>query len=177
MRTKTLQTEPVKLVISLACLLCATALNAAQLVTVTDPSRHPAAGGNGDSALPLISPDGRFVLFTSSADNLVSANTNAPMPSAALAQLNVFLRDRSNAVTTLVSVNLSGTNGGNGDSLPSGLSTNGRYVLFESSASDLVVGDTKAHRMFLCAIWSQGSQYPSVSAQAVTCATAPREAR
>ena len=56
--------------------------------------------------------------------------------------MNVFLRDRTNATTTLVSVNLTGTNGGNGDSLPAGLSTDGRYVLFESSASDLVADDT-----------------------------------
>jgi Tol biopolymer transport system component len=56
--------------------------------------------------------------------------------------MNVFLRDRTNATTTLVSVNLTGTNGGNGDSVPAGLSTDGRYVLFESSASDLVPGDT-----------------------------------
>ena len=56
--------------------------------------------------------------------------------------MNVFLRDRTNATTTLVSIKLTGTNGGNGDSTPAGLSTDGRYVLFESSASDLVLGDT-----------------------------------
>ena len=137
-----LKAEPSSLPIALACLLWATLLHAAQLVTVPDPSSHPAADGNGDSALPLISPDGRFVLFTSSVDNFAPASTDAPSPSGPLARLNVFLRDRSNAVTTLVSVNLTGTNGGNGDSLPACLSIAGRYVLFESSASDLVVGDT-----------------------------------
>ncbi len=43
---------------------------------------------------------------------------------------------------SLVSVNSTGTGGGNGDSLPVDLSTNGRYAVFESSASDLVPGDT-----------------------------------
>ena len=54
----------------------------------------------------------------------------------------MFLRDRTNGTTTLVSVNLTGTGGGNGDSLPAALSANGRYACFESSASDLVPGDT-----------------------------------
>jgi Tol biopolymer transport system component len=142
MKIKTLNKEPSRLLISLTCLLCATVLHAAQLVTVPDPSHHLAAGGNGDSALPLVSHDGRFVLFSSSADNLSSANTNAPLPSEAAAQLNVFLRDRSNAVTALVSVNLAGTGGGNYASFPAGISTNGRYVLLETSASNLVAGDT-----------------------------------
>jgi Tol biopolymer transport system component len=142
MKTKTINTKPSRLLISLTCLLGATVLHAAELVTVRNPSHPPAAGGNGDSALPLVSHDGRFVLFSSSADNLSSANTNAPLPSAAVAPFNVFLRDRSNAVTALVSVNLTGAGGGNYGSFPAGISTNGRYVLMETSASNLVAGDT-----------------------------------
>src|SRR6185437_2636522 len=38
--------------------------------------------------------------------------------------------------------NQSGTGGGNGDSFPTGISTNGQFALFESSASDLVANDT-----------------------------------
>src|SRR5262249_16421586 len=57
------------------------------------------------------------------------------------AHLNVFVRDRTNGTTTLASVNLNGI-AGNGNSLPVGISTNGRYALFESTASDLVSGDT-----------------------------------
>ena len=93
--------------------------------------------------MPLPSADGRFVLFTSDANNLVVASNNAaPAVSGLLPPLNAYLRDRSNAVTTLISVNLAGTNGGNGDSYAVGISTNGRYVLFETSASDLIAGDT-----------------------------------
>ena len=99
--------------------------------------------GNGDSSSPLPSADGRFVLFTSDANNLVVASNNAaPAVSGLLPPLNAYLRDRSNAVTTLVTVNLAGTNGGNGDSYAVGISTNGHYVLFETSASDLIAGDT-----------------------------------
>jgi Tol biopolymer transport system component len=81
------------------------------------------------------------VLFASTAQNLVAAASNAPTSSPHPVWFNVFLRDRTNGTTTLVSVNLAGT-GGNGYSLPVTLSTNGQYALFVSSASDLVPADT-----------------------------------
>src|ERR1035437_5116689 len=113
-----------------------------QLVSVLDPSQGPPAGGSGDSWAPIISPDGRYVLFASTANNLVLTSNANPIPALCFQRLNVFLRDRTNGTTTLASVNLSGTAGGNGDSLPSAVSTNGLYAVFESSASDLVAGDT-----------------------------------
>jgi Tol biopolymer transport system component len=143
MKTKIFKPRPGRLVILLSCLLCATLLQGAQLVTVRNSSLPAAPGGNGDSSLPLPSADGRFVLFTSVANNLVIAsNTAAPAVSGLLPPLNAYLRDRSNAATTLISVNLAGTNGGNGDSYAVGISTNGRYVLFVTSASDLIPGDS-----------------------------------
>jgi Tol biopolymer transport system component len=113
-----------------------------QLVSALDPLQAPPAGGGGDSWSPIFSPDARFVLFASTANNLVLTSNANPIPASFPPIFNVFLRDRTNATTTLVSVNLSGTAGGNGDSTPSGLSANGRYVLFESSASDLFAHDT-----------------------------------
>jgi Tol biopolymer transport system component len=102
----------------------------------------PPAGGGGDSVSPLVSPDGRYVLFSSTANNLVLTTNNIPIPIAPFPSFNVHLRDRASNTTTLVSVNLAGTGGGNGDSVPMGISTNARYALFESTASDLVAGDT-----------------------------------
>jgi Tol biopolymer transport system component len=90
----------------------------------------------------VLSADGRYVLFASTANNLTLTASNAPIPSPFPASLNVFVRDRTNATTRLVSVNLTGLAGGDGDSLPADISTNGRYVAFESSAGDLVAGDT-----------------------------------
>ena len=143
MKTKILEPKPGRLLILLSFLLCATLLQGAQLVTVRNSSLPAAPGGNGDSSLPLPSADGRFVLFTSVANNLVVASNNAaPAVSGLLPPLNAYLRDRSNAATTLISVNLAGTNGGNGDSYAVGISTNGRYVLFVTSASDLIPGDS-----------------------------------
>jgi len=82
------------------------------------------------------------VLFASTANIFVMFTNDIPMPARFPASFNVFLRDRTNGTTTLVSVNLSGIAGGNGDSLPLGLSTNGQYAVFESGASDLVARDT-----------------------------------
>jgi hypothetical protein len=112
-----------------------------QLVSQRGASPAP-AGGSGDSWGAIISPDGRFVLFASTANNLVLTTNGTALPIAGAPGLNVFLRDRTNGTTTLVSANLNGTGGGNGDSIPTGLSTNGQFVCFESSASDLVAGDT-----------------------------------
>jgi hypothetical protein len=113
-----------------------------QLLSVPDPGQVTADSGSGDSLTPIISADGRYVLFASTANNLVVIGTNTPIPAVAPAPLNVYLRDRISATTTLVSVNSTGTGGGNDNSWPVALSTNGQFVLFESAASNLVSGDT-----------------------------------
>ena len=92
--------------------------------------------------MPVISPDGRYLLFASTACNLLLTTNGSPIEAPAIPTFNVYLRDRTNGTTVLVSANLAGTGGGNGDSIPVGLSTNGHYAVFESSASDLVAGDT-----------------------------------
>jgi hypothetical protein len=156
MKTKILNPKPGRLLLTLPCLLCAVLLQAAQLVTVRNPSLPTLPGGNGNSSLPLPSADGRFVLFTSDANNLVVASNNAaPAVSDLLLPPNAYLRDRNNALTTLISVNLAGNNGGNGDSYALGISTNGRYVLFVTSASDLISGDTNnASDVLLRDLWA-----------------------
>lgn len=113
-----------------------------QPVSIPSPNQIPSAGGNRDSCLPVLSEDGRFVLFASTANNLVLASNNIPIPSLVPARFNVYLRDRTNQTTVLVSRSTNGVAGGNGDSFPVALSTNGQFALFESSASNLVAGDT-----------------------------------
>jgi hypothetical protein len=75
------------------------------------------------------------VLFLSSANDLVIGDNNQ-------AGTDLFLRDRTSNTTVLVSANYLGTGGGNNSSSGGVISTNGRYVVFESMASDLVPGDT-----------------------------------
>jgi Tol biopolymer transport system component len=96
------------------------------------------AGASGDSVAPVVSSDGRYVLFGSDAQNITS---NSVPGGRALGNVNVYLRDRVTRQTTLVSVNAANTASGSGDSSPSALSDDNRYVLFESFASDLVSGD------------------------------------
>jgi Tol biopolymer transport system component len=122
--------------------LTVTAGSSFQLVSATGPEFGPTAGGGGDSYLSVISRDGRYVLFGSTANNLVTLGTNRPLPAVIPAPINVFLRDRVKGSTVLVSINFDGIGGGDADSVPIGVSTNGRYALFESSASNLVAGDT-----------------------------------
>lgn len=137
-------------------------------------------GGAGDGATQLgdvdISADGRYVVFSSTATNLVPGDTNGT--------LDVFLRDRVGGTTTFLSADsyharisddgstivfesVAGvfaldratmapelisvsTTGGNGDGFSFGcasdLSNDGRFVTFTSEATNLVPDDTNLTR-------------------------------
>jgi len=88
---------------------------------------------NNDSDSPAISGDGRYVAFSSDATDLVSGDTNGC--------LDVFLKDLATGLITLVSADSAGA-AANGDSSEPAVSDDGRYVVFTSSASNLVSGDT-----------------------------------
>lgn len=88
--------------------------------------------GNAPSDYPGISADGRFVFFNSYASNLVAGDTNE--------NWDVFVRDRLTRTTERVSVSSSGKQG-NGDSYGTLTSPDGRFVVFDSYASNLVAGD------------------------------------
>ncbi len=109
--------------------------SATELLSKRSNSLASSVGGNDSSAFPLLSADGRFVVFFSSANNLVAGDNS-------LFYLDVFLHDRASNTTVLVSANYAGTGGGNESSVPFQISTNGRFVLFQSDASDLLPGDT-----------------------------------
>jgi Ca2+-binding RTX toxin-like protein len=89
--------------------------------------------GNEESNAPSISGDGRYVSFISHADNLVPGDTNYSG--------DVFVYDRELNTTERVSVDDSG-NEGDSYSFDSSISGNGRYVAFESLATNLVSDDT-----------------------------------
>ncbi|MEG4810173.1 calcium-binding protein [Microcoleus sp. F8-D3] len=89
--------------------------------------------GNIGSFNPSISADGRFVAFDSLADNLVAADTNSTR--------DIFVRDIQTNTTNRLSVNSSG-NQGNFGSITAAISADGRFVAFESNASNLVTDDT-----------------------------------
>jgi hypothetical protein len=86
-------------------------------------------------AAGAMSADGRFVAFESDATNLVPGDTNG--------EFDVFVRDRAGGVTTRVSISSEGAQG-NGRSEVAAISADGRYVLFQSEASNFAAGDFKA---------------------------------
>jgi Tol biopolymer transport system component len=92
--------------------------------------------GNGFSTEPTLSPDGRFVVFSSIATTL-TPNENDSFE-------DIFIRDLVLGVTTKVSVPANGSIGGGTSSLPC-LSADGRFVAFESDSSVLVPGDTNGY--------------------------------
>ncbi|MBI5296272.1 MAG: S-layer homology domain-containing protein [Chloroflexi bacterium] len=102
------------------------------------------AQGNGISGAPFdpsyssgpsISGDGRYVAFNSTAGNLVDGDSNAAS--------DIFVHDRLNGTTVLVSLDSSGGQG-NDHSFQPAISADGRYVAFNSLANNLVENDTNA---------------------------------
>ncbi len=94
-------------------------------------------GGNGGARRPAISADGRFVAFTSTANDLVAGDTNN--------KADVFVRNMQTGVMVRASVSNGGVQASGDSPFTPGISGDGRYVVFTSIASDLVLGDTNAN--------------------------------
>ena len=91
---------------------------------------------NGQSNHPTLSAGGRYVAFESIASNLVPGDTNNV--------LDVFLHDTVTGLTQRISTGVGGAQA-NSQSLEPRISADGRYVAFESSASNLVFSDTNGY--------------------------------
>jgi Tol biopolymer transport system component len=119
--------------------LAANALGAPALAAAQNAARVSVAsdGGQGDgpSFFGAVSANGRFLVFSSDATNLVPGDSNG--------KTDVFRRDLKTGETIRISVNDQGQEG-NGRSFASGVSRDGRLVLFWSHATNLVPGDTNA---------------------------------
>ena len=89
--------------------------------------------GDGNSGRSSISADGRYVAFYSVASNLVRGDTNH--------QSDVFVYDRQNDTIKRVSLGSDGLQANEASSAPS-ISADGRFVAFQSLASNLVPEDT-----------------------------------
>jgi Tol biopolymer transport system component len=96
-----------------------------------------ASQANQSCGSSSMSADGRLVAFESMASNLVPGDTNNCW--------DVFVHDRQTGATTRVSVASDGSQG-NAESRHPSISADGRYVAFDSLASNLVAGDTNARR-------------------------------
>lgn len=91
----------------------------------------------GWSTRPSISGDGRFVAFMSAASDLVPNDLNQTR--------DVFVRDRVAGTTTLVSPVSVATVGGRASGDPS-ISSDGRYIAFDSFGDLPTIGDTNGKR-------------------------------
>jgi Tol biopolymer transport system component len=124
-------------------------LDAGEVSTVRVSVRSDGTEADQNSSAPSISADGRYVAFESFAANLVAGDLNG--------LFDVFVHDRDadgdgiyddedgtydagEVSTVRVSVDSAGTEGNAGSRVPS-ISADGRYVAFESDASNLVAGD------------------------------------
>ena len=106
-----------------------------QTTRVSVASDGTQGDGNSGFRSLFIVADGRYVAFTSSAGNLVSDDTNG--------HRDVFVHDRQTGQTTRVSVASDATQGNDASGWGYlSISGDGRYVAFESWASNLVGGDT-----------------------------------
>ena len=149
------------------------------------PGNGNQGGFNGFHGVD-ISGDGRFVLWSSQSTNLVPGDTTG------FGTFDVFVRDRdpdgngvfdeSNGVNERVNIGLGGAEPNHGDngSDQIGISDDGRYVVFSSSATNLVLGDSldttpniylhdrqtglTSRLDFLTATLNVGSRYPQISA-------------
>ncbi len=87
---------------------------------------------NGPSHDPTLSADGRFAAFASDASNLVAGDNNAAT--------DVFLRNLVTGVTRRISATAGGVDA-NGASSKPWISEDGRFVVYQSKATNLVAGD------------------------------------
>lgn len=89
--------------------------------------------GNATSAGSQVSSDGRYVVFSSEADNLVPGDDNGVA--------DVFRHDRLLGKTTRISVAADGSPAHGGGASVFALSSDGRFAMLQSAATDLVPGD------------------------------------
>lgn len=131
--------------IFLACgaLVLDSARVSATVPYITERVNLTSSGGQsvGEALEPNISQDGRFVSFMTSSSDIVANDTNN--------KTDIFVRDRK--LGTTVRANLTSA-GGELSWVVSGykMSANGRFIIFSSSGSGIVPGDTNGKQdMFL----------------------------
>src|SRR5215213_10004928 len=121
------------LLLAVACVCVPAAAQTTEFMELVSVNAAGTQAGNGQSFGPRLSDDGRFVMFTSEASDLVANDNNNAT--------DVFVRDLQTNTTTLVSVNSAGNGSGNRASFSPVMTPDGRFVMFASNATDLVAND------------------------------------
>jgi hypothetical protein len=119
--------------VALAVSCAAHAATTSTIELISRATQTATASANGSSLGPVYSPDGTWVLFSSTAPDLVNLPGNA--------NFQLFAVNTTNGAVQLVSSSAAGGLGNSG-SYAGGMSADGRYVAFQSSASNLSPADT-----------------------------------
>jgi hypothetical protein len=104
-----------------------------RLLRRTERVAPPGVQPNGHTWGGQLSSDGRYLTFVSAAGNFVAGDTNGTW--------DAFMLDRQSGMFERVSVDSAGAQGNDGTHWAN-LSDDGRYVAFNSFASNLVPGDS-----------------------------------
>jgi hypothetical protein len=114
---------------------------------------------NAETNRIAVSQNGQWIVYESEATNIVGGDFNGAR--------DIFFYAYLSGVTEIVSVTGQGLSS-NGDSFRADVSSNGRYVVFQSAATNLVPGDTNAASdIFVRDRWTQNTFRASVSSGAV----------
>jgi len=97
-------------------------------------SNSSGTAGNSTSWNPQITPDGRFVVFTSNATNLIPGVSGT----------QIYVKDLLTGEVRLASSNSSGTAGNSSSHSPQ-ITPDGRFVVFDSNATNLIPGVSGTH--------------------------------
>ncbi|MHB9095089.1 MAG: RCC1 domain-containing protein, partial [Eubacteriales bacterium] len=109
-------------------------INSVERASISDTELQANDTSGGGEHFSSLSADGRYIAFYSYANNLVLGDANG-------LNSDIFVRDRQSGTTVLVSVATDGTQGNSGSRFPF-ISADGRFVVFDSGANNLVAGDT-----------------------------------
>lgn len=110
--------------------------------------------GSGNAFYPSISDDGRYVVFVSSAYDLVPDDNNG--------YDDIFIRDRDNGTTERINLGPGGVEADYSASHPM-ISGNGNYVVFTSRASNLIDGDNDVDGYDDIFLWNRNASGDKVS--------------
>src|SRR5690349_21560988 len=129
--------SPIAVLFFAVCFLVAVRATGRSVLTERVSVSTAVAQASADSLNPSLSSNGQTVAFESLAPNLVTGDTNA--------RRDIFVRDRQGPATERVSVGDDGAQA-NADSFNASVSGDGRFIAFESLATNLIAGDTNARR-------------------------------
>lgn len=128
-------TLPIILGLAAVLVLSASALGVGVIALISSDSSGNLGNNISMSSMSSISSNGRYVSFSSMASNLITSDTNS--------MVDIFIKDVETGETVRISTDASG-NEANGNSIEPSISADGRYVAFESTASNLIPNDQGA---------------------------------